>query len=192
MALYNAYIRLETLETAMIAPLSRPSSLPTCEFQEVIKLHFREAWYDAIRPDLLAWADKNDFEEGKEEGGREELASISGQILRMSWFRQAIGPGMYKKMMLALIEKMDELVEGAGGQLSRQGGRAGGAGLLAGVPGGGKMSASATEGAAASGIREKDLTAAEVAKALKSEGGGGRGGGGGEGGGKKGVGRASA
>lgn len=119
-ALYNAYIRLETLATAMIGPLSRPSSLPTCEFQEVIKVHFRESWYDVIRPDLLAWADKNDFEEGKEEGGREEFASTSGQILRMAWFRQAMGSGKYKKMMLTLIDKMDGLVEAAGGQLSRR------------------------------------------------------------------------
>jgi hypothetical protein len=55
---HAAYLRAETTETAMIQTLLHPP----VDFVEVIKTHFREAWHPLIRPDLVAWAEKCDFE----------------------------------------------------------------------------------------------------------------------------------
>lgn len=99
---YNAYVRLESLETAMLQALLKP---PT-EFTEVIRRHFKQSWASLIRPDLLEWAEKHSYEES--EGS---ASNCNGQIMRMQWFRQAFGAGNYKKAMEALIEKMDAAVD---------------------------------------------------------------------------------
>ncbi|EWM26162.1 ubiquitin conjugating enzyme family protein, partial [Nannochloropsis gaditana] len=127
-ALYNAYLRLETLRTAMIGTLARPPALPPSEFEGVVKQHFREAWAGAIRPDLMQWGEREVLgeggREGGKEGGKECWAAISGQITRMGWFQQAVGKKRYKAMMKALVESMDALVAG----LEGEGGEGGGGG----------------------------------------------------------------
>jgi hypothetical protein len=129
-ALYNAYLRLETLRTAMIGTLARPPALPPSEFEGVVKQHFREAWARAIRPDLMQWGEREVLgEEGREggkEGGKECWAAISGQITRMGWFQQAVGKKRYKAMMKALVESMDALVAGLEGEGGEGGGGGGG------------------------------------------------------------------
>jgi ubiquitin-protein ligase len=102
---YNAYIRLETVETAMVGMLQRPPE----DFGDVIRAHFKRSWGPLIRPDLLAWADRHSFEES------EVNSHSNGQITRSGWFRTAIGPGNYKKAMKALIAKLDEMVDGIRG-----------------------------------------------------------------------------
>jgi len=110
---YNAYIRLETLETAMIGQLEKPPA----EFADVIRSHYAGTWTSRLMPDLMHWGDNNDFEEA--EAGHN---THSGQILRLSWFRAlAVGPGKYKKALEAACTRMTGLVDKLGG---RRGGAA--------------------------------------------------------------------
>lgn len=99
---FNAYIRLETLETAMLNMLAKP---PT-EFTDVIRRHFKQAWATQIRPDLVQWGQKHNPEDS------ESSTHCNGQIMRMTWFKQALGAGNYAKMMTKLIARMDEAVAG--------------------------------------------------------------------------------
>ena len=101
---YNAYIRLESAETAMVGMLTHPPS----EFKTVIQLHFKRNWASLIRPDLLAWADKYNFEADDSTNAN----SLNGQIARLQWFRQAVGTGNYKKIIMSIIQRMDLLVTG--------------------------------------------------------------------------------
>lgn len=153
---YNAYIRVETLETAMLSALRAPPP----EFAEVVRAHFRRAWHALVRPDLLAWAERHDL---VAEGGAGEAGwqASQSQIHRLQWFRQAVGAGNYKKLMLASVARMDEAVAALGGVIVP-----GPAGQEAAEAGGGKV--------VAADIR--DEPAGGGGKSDSSAGGGGKGG----------------
>jgi len=111
---FNAYIRAETLETAMLSTLKSPPP----EFSDVVKAHFRRAWHALVRPDLLAWADRHDLAaDGGGSGNDPGWQPSQSQIHRLQWFRGALGAGNYKKMILASVAKMDEMVAALGGAL---------------------------------------------------------------------------
>ena len=107
---YNAYIRLETVETAMIGQLESPPP----EFADVIRAHFARRWTSQILPDLVKWGDSNDFEENEA-----AHSTQNGQILRSSWFRSvALGAGKYKKAVEASCGRMTTMVERLAGASS--------------------------------------------------------------------------
>jgi hypothetical protein len=75
---------------------------------QTIRRHFKRNWARRIRPDLVAWAERHNWEEGESAGTG---SHTSGQIMRGQWFRAAIGAGAYKRFMMQLVARMDEALE---------------------------------------------------------------------------------